>query len=291
MNADLYAVLGVLPDALPVVVTAAYRALAQLYHPDRSNDPEAHRRMAEINRVYAILGNADERARYDREQSENAPFSSDESRYSEAFSSALSEVEDRWQVACTIFPDLIEMRNELTIISTSLAFAFVTTLLETKNFSGRAILALHLENMFLERYFGTNPEILNYARRLIFAGKKTAAKALNGFIEVVGSDVDAALLIQRIDEEHGLELFWASKRAMEDRRVRISQLSLSLRDFPTFFAAKELGELLGFEIESIDRGFFSSMEIVARHPTKGTATFKNQGLFTNWAQQNFRASK
>ena len=32
---DFYQILGVLPDAEQIVITAAYRALASRYHPDR----------------------------------------------------------------------------------------------------------------------------------------------------------------------------------------------------------------------------------------------------------------
>ena len=69
---DLYAVLGVLPDAEEVVVSAAYRALANRYHPDRwRGDPdEAHRRMAAINEAYAVLGDRVRRAAYDRDRSQ-----------------------------------------------------------------------------------------------------------------------------------------------------------------------------------------------------------------------------
>ena len=54
---DLYSVLGVLPDAEDIVITAAYRALAQRYHPDRwGGDPAiAHKRMSAINAAYKTL--------------------------------------------------------------------------------------------------------------------------------------------------------------------------------------------------------------------------------------------
>lgn len=54
---DYYAVLGVLPNAEDVVVRAAYRALAQRYHPDRftGSENEANRRMSEINEAYQVL--------------------------------------------------------------------------------------------------------------------------------------------------------------------------------------------------------------------------------------------
>ena len=64
---SLYDVLGVAPEADPVVVEAAYRALMKKYHPDRysasesSGGPSA----ADINAAYAELGDPERRARYD----------------------------------------------------------------------------------------------------------------------------------------------------------------------------------------------------------------------------------
>ncbi|MBU3649827.1 MAG: hypothetical protein FGM28_05920 [Limnohabitans sp.] len=62
-----YDVLGLSPLAEPEVVRAAYKALAQKYHPDRrrgaSDDSTA--RMANINVAYAVLGDAQKRAAYD----------------------------------------------------------------------------------------------------------------------------------------------------------------------------------------------------------------------------------
>jgi curved DNA-binding protein CbpA len=52
------------PSATPEVIGAVYRQLAKQYHPDRAG-PESERRMAEINEAFAILGNAEKRARYD----------------------------------------------------------------------------------------------------------------------------------------------------------------------------------------------------------------------------------
>ena len=60
---DYYAVLGVLPDAEDIVVVAAYRALANRYHPDRwkGDVAEATRRMADINIAYGVLGDVAKR--------------------------------------------------------------------------------------------------------------------------------------------------------------------------------------------------------------------------------------
>ena len=50
--ASAYGVLHLLPSAPPEVVTAAYRALATLHHPDRGGDATA---MVQINQAVALL--------------------------------------------------------------------------------------------------------------------------------------------------------------------------------------------------------------------------------------------
>ena len=53
---NYYSVLGVLPTAEGIVIRAAYRALAQRYHPDKWADQrDAIRRMQEINEAYETL--------------------------------------------------------------------------------------------------------------------------------------------------------------------------------------------------------------------------------------------
>jgi curved DNA-binding protein CbpA len=63
---DAYEVLGLARHAQQVVVVAAYRALAALYHPDANSSPSATRRMAELNDAFAKLRTADRRELYDR---------------------------------------------------------------------------------------------------------------------------------------------------------------------------------------------------------------------------------
>ncbi|MGH2630587.1 MAG: J domain-containing protein [Actinomycetota bacterium] len=63
---DLYALLGVDPDASGDDIRHAYRALARRHHPDVSPDierPDGFRRVAA---AYEILGDEQERAAYDR---------------------------------------------------------------------------------------------------------------------------------------------------------------------------------------------------------------------------------
>ena len=60
---DAYLVLQVRPDAEPAVLDAAFRALARQYHPDGTL-PDA-RRMAVVNRAYALVRTPELRAAYD----------------------------------------------------------------------------------------------------------------------------------------------------------------------------------------------------------------------------------
>lgn len=56
---DYYAILGVLPTAEDVVIRAAFKALAQRYHPDRfdGDSKEADEKMSDINEAYSVLHN------------------------------------------------------------------------------------------------------------------------------------------------------------------------------------------------------------------------------------------
>jgi molecular chaperone DnaJ len=64
---DHYAVLGVKRDASGDEIKRAYRRLALECHPDRfPDDAEAEARFREVSEAYAVLGDPQERARYDR---------------------------------------------------------------------------------------------------------------------------------------------------------------------------------------------------------------------------------
>jgi molecular chaperone DnaJ len=64
---DLYEVLGVAKNASAEEIKKAYRKLAIQYHPDRNpGDKSAEEKFKEIAEAYAILSDADKKARYDR---------------------------------------------------------------------------------------------------------------------------------------------------------------------------------------------------------------------------------
>ena len=64
---DYYEVLGLGRDASASDIKAAYRRLAVQHHPDRNpDDPDAEEKFKEASEAYAVLSDADKRARYDR---------------------------------------------------------------------------------------------------------------------------------------------------------------------------------------------------------------------------------
>ena len=56
MVTDPYSVLGVSKDATQEEIKKAYRKMGKMYHPDlHPNDPEATKKMSEINEAYDML--------------------------------------------------------------------------------------------------------------------------------------------------------------------------------------------------------------------------------------------
>lgn len=208
MKVDHYAVLGVLPDAETVVITAAYRALVSLYHPDRwrSNMSEAMDRMAEINVAYGVLGDVVNRKNYDATCTlKHANFSDNEESQDAAFDAALGDLEQDWQIATEIYPDLLDIKSMLKKTSHKLAFAYVNLMLASKRFKERQKIAELMEAEFLSRYFGDHPEIVSFAKVLIYAGKRDGIKKLNRYVEVLGPELDADAIIKKIQIDFDIQ--------------------------------------------------------------------------------------
>ncbi len=63
---DYYEVLGVPKEASEKDIKTAYRKLAMLHHPDRSDAPEAEEKFKELSEAYAVLSDPDKRQKYDQ---------------------------------------------------------------------------------------------------------------------------------------------------------------------------------------------------------------------------------
>lgn len=204
---DYYAILGVVPNAEDIVIKAAYKALAQRYHPDRNPDsPDAAKRMAEINEAYQVLSDPPQRKAYDQERGTKEQDFTDWSREEEAeeTTSSTDPFEADWQVAIKYYPDLEEINRRLMRTSRLLAFTFRATILDTKVYDARNAWAELLETGFLMTYFGDHPKLVDFARTVISQGNKAAAKALNQAVRVLGAS-SADVIIQKVCADYGIE--------------------------------------------------------------------------------------
>jgi curved DNA-binding protein CbpA len=63
---NLYAVLGVAPNATDDEIKKVYRSLAMRYHPDRNDAPGAEVRFKSITKAYEILSDRSKRDEYNQ---------------------------------------------------------------------------------------------------------------------------------------------------------------------------------------------------------------------------------
>jgi hypothetical protein len=279
---DYYARLGLHPDAEPFLVIAAYRALAQRYHPDRweGNTAEATARMAEINQAYEVLKDAERRREYDAALSSEQPSTQDFAESAEAddaFDAALTAVEKRWAVACEVFPDLAVLRARLRRISVPLAFGFVTTLLQNKSFAQRHEIAQSAERAFLSRYFGKNAEVCSYALELVLAGEKEAARRLNELVEILGDEIDPKLLVAKVEAEFRLRESQVQRRGLTQLARQVAQMGL-------YDDAVRLCRVLGYTVHEVGGGVFANPAIHVVDANGYKRELKNSSVFIHWVR-------
>ena len=200
---DYYQVLGVLEDAEDIVIRAAYRALAQKYHPDKWNGDKqfALERMKVINNAYNILSDIQKRADYDLTRDKKTYK---DSKAEENYKN-ISEFDNNWNEICKYFPDLVNITNELRVYSVELENTYKIILIESKEFENRIDIKTKLINDYLKKYFGTNEEIIRFAEHLFLARKKSKLKELNKAINLLGTKVDSNVLISKIDPSYDVE--------------------------------------------------------------------------------------
>lgn len=208
-----YQILGVLDDAEDIVIRAAYKVLAQKYHPDKwiGNKDEENQRMSEINQAYTVLSDSGKRSEYDKtlDEHEYRENSGDTSEFDEATT-------QDWSRVVTYFPDLEAISRSLRRISRSLENTYKLTLLERKLFNERVQLAKSLERQFLERFFGKDPTIIKFAKFCITEGHQSAAKQLNDAVNLLGSNIPASVVIDKVIDVHFPLLRSKSARLAQD---------------------------------------------------------------------------
>jgi hypothetical protein len=305
---EYYTILGILPSADPVVIVAAYRALASRYHPDkwRGSADEANSRMAEINVAYAVLSDASKRAEYDQlRRKGRGDFEAEQDSSEEAFDSALNELGERWAIAVSIYPEMETSRKELAKTAHRLAFAFVTLILETKGFQQSRKIADRMHIEFLERYFGSNPLIVAFAKELISEGMKKAIVDLNRYVDVFGDAIDASAVIKKVSNDHQYVTILArrekikaearrkheavleqyAQQAEENRKLQdIRNLKRQISRDRKVGAAKALMDTLGYDISEYKSWspFGIPTFVAVNRQSGGQTKFAHETEFLNW---------
>ena len=205
MLRDHYRVLGVIQDAEDIVIKAAYRVLAQRYHPDKwvGSQDEATIRMSEINKAFTVLSDQNRRKQYDRDLSSHEYNEPEESSGNAVYEDDLgTSLDHNWSAVAKYFPDLEDIVNGLSKISKPLVQTYKVYMLENKEFNKRKEIADKFEREFLEKYFGKNEEIIKFSRFLMVWGVKSAAKELNQAINLLGNDIQPKSIINKILEDY-----------------------------------------------------------------------------------------
>lgn len=203
---DYYATLGLTPSADSVVLRAAFKALAQRYHPDKSgiDRDQASQRMAAINEAYRVLSDPATRMEYDRLREKTTQNADTAFADGDTEPTAGSPLDADWKIAVQFYPELKEIRLGLARISWKLAESFRARLLKTKEFVNARTLAAELENEFLALYFGANPKTLGFGKSLILDGRRDAARELNRAIRILGDGADPDKIMQVIRDKYDI---------------------------------------------------------------------------------------
>jgi curved DNA-binding protein CbpA len=201
---DYYRILGVLDDAEDIIIKAAFRALAQRYHPDKlSGDKvEATKRMTEINEAYSVLSDALQRKKYDDEFFKfKARDEADEQNSNDFIDEELDEIDEAWKIAVDFFPSIQNDFSELRKINSVLANTFKTALIESQEFNKSSELKKKYEKEYLIRFYGENKYIRNFVKLLLINNEKEAAVKVNAIVRHLGKSATFTQIYDKIYSE------------------------------------------------------------------------------------------
>ena len=213
MTKDLYAILGVLPDAEAEVIRAVYLALAKKYHPDSSGNADNEDKLKEINAAYETLSDPKQRRKYDDTRSEQSDAAGEYEPDVDDEDLTVDELQADWEFAVEYQPELEMLLKEVAAISPTLSIVFQSTVLKNKAFSSAVEIKEALILEFFTRYFGNDETIISFVKSLLMVKEMGAAKELNRAVKIFGDDIEALTTIERIRNKFELgsddEFSWA----------------------------------------------------------------------------------
>ncbi|MDZ7858702.1 J domain-containing protein [Sphaerotilus sp.] len=211
---DHYQTLGLARHAEPVVVKAAYRALASLYHPDRNPAPDAIERIQRINIAHDVLSDPVRRQAYDatllgHHTPVPAPATPDDD--------SPDPLAERWKLAAGFFPEIRSLHARLERLSGQMGDEFRLHLLQHQQFAEAPVLAERLRTEFMGRHFGTDVALLDYAEQLLLAREIDAARFVSQVVSVLGSSVTVDSVREKIEQRFPRSVQSLQKRALYAR--------------------------------------------------------------------------
>jgi curved DNA-binding protein CbpA len=257
-NKDYYRILGVLEDAEDIVIKAAYRALAQKYHPDKFQGAAkvAEERMKEINEAYAVLSDVVSRKKYDAQRGK-AEYEDDTNVDSEDM---LHSLDKDWSDVIQFYPDLDEIADALRKYSSQLEYTFKVVLLETKNFKDRNNLSKSLQLNFIQKYFGKNKTINKFAQILFQKNRRDVLKKLNRAVNLLGDGIEPEVVIAKFKQEFGEGITSDLDSKIKDYAKDLSREN-TYPNASYIFRAVEFLKLLGMTVEQ--KGiFFTEFQVI-----------------------------
>lgn len=198
---NYYHILGLSFESKPEtqLISAAYKALIKLYHPDvfKGDKKTLNRKITEINEAYEILKDKKKKNIYDEklkkfQQDKSFDYSDEEFEDTDQFNKKYMDQD--WEIALLVYPELERNKKILSKYSQKLSLQFQFYLLETKEFYKFEIIKKRFINAFLERKFGTSEEIKAFSKILIENGFKKNAIYLNKLIKVIGYNSEKRII-------------------------------------------------------------------------------------------------
>lgn len=198
-----YDVLGVAADTHPVVIKAAFRALAKEYHPDGPSRQVADAdRFIELQKAYAILSDPAARDAYDHELRQAVVVSAPEPAAGSGLAARSPDGEAGPVFAAD--PDIQRIHASLCLYSEALGAAFLRAVFEGACGDDPQAYATMLEKNFFHEYFGADPDVQALARLLLLRSRTGAALTLNELVAggAAPGGENIGLIVSQIIDRH-----------------------------------------------------------------------------------------
>lgn len=282
MEKDHYERLGVIDTAELAVIKAAYKALMQIYHPDRF-DSEIEKANAtqiakEINEAYRVLSDPLLRKKYDEQRAKNKNEYKPDTGDATENKQKNGILEDSWKIAAQYVENLESIYHTLADISPELGFTFKLELIESKKFNKAKSIASRLEKEYLERYFGANRSVQHFAKWLLLNDKRQIALEVNKATVVLGKRFNTNKFIDSFITKYQLTYQQQNKRWI--RRIVIFLMSLVIFTFAKSFFLEFMKTKIN-EIEKQEITIQSGVNSVNLQGVYHLKKFQNHGFFGN----------